>query len=90
MAPENEDLVAAIRKRYQQVLVRIAEARASSAFVSEAVRVVVVSKAQPIRVVRAAIAAGISLFGENYVEEAAEKIATLKETGVEWHMIGHV
>src|SRR5208337_4734876 len=28
--------------------------------------------------------------GENYAEEAVEKIAALRETAVEWHMIGHV
>ncbi len=49
-----------------------------------------VSKSQPLEVVRAAVAAGISILGENYAEEAVEKIAALKETGVEWHMIGHV
>ncbi len=54
------------------------------------VRLVVVSKSQPLEVIQAAIAAGITTFGENYVEEAIEKIASLKETAVEWHMIGHV
>jgi hypothetical protein len=41
-------------------------------------------------VIQAAIAAGISMFGENYAEEALGKIVALKETKVEWHMIGHV
>ena len=50
----------------------------------------VVSKSQPLEVIQAAIAAGISIFGENYAEEALGKIAALKETEVEWHMIGHV
>jgi hypothetical protein len=54
------------------------------------VHLVVVSKSQPLEVIRAAIAAGITIFGENYAEEALGKIAALKETEVEWHMIGHV
>jgi pyridoxal phosphate enzyme (YggS family) len=54
------------------------------------VRLVVVSKSQPLEVLQASISAGITCFGENYVEEAVEKIAALHGTGVEWHMIGHV
>jgi pyridoxal phosphate enzyme (YggS family) len=50
----------------------------------------VVSKSQPLETIRAAIAVGITIFGENYAEEALGKIAALNETEVEWHMIGHV
>lgn len=84
------DLVSAIRSRLECILAQIADARAGSDFASIPVRLVVVSKAQPIQVVQAAISAGISLFGENYIEEAVQKITALKESGVEWHMIGHV
>ncbi len=55
-----------------------------------AVRLVVVTKSQPLEMVRAAIAAGVSILGENYAEEAVAKIVALPETAVEWHMIGHV
>ncbi len=86
----NDALVTAIRERYRQILSKIADAAASKGRKAESVRVVVVSKAQPMEVARAAIAAGARILGENYIEEAVEKIAALKETGVEWHMIGHV
>jgi pyridoxal phosphate enzyme (YggS family) len=86
----NETLISSIRERYQRVLAQIAETAAGSGRAAEAVRVVVVSKLQPPEVIRAAIVAGVSIFGENYAEEAVEKIAALKETAVEWHMIGHV
>ena len=57
----------------------------------ESVRLVVVTKLQPIEVVQAAIEAGAKILGENYAEEAVEKITKLKsQTGVEWHIIGHV
>jgi hypothetical protein len=39
--------------------------------------------------VKEAIDAGITLFGENYVQEAKDKIATLGKD-VRWHMIGHL
>jgi pyridoxal phosphate enzyme (YggS family) len=52
---------------------------------------VVVTKSQPIEVVQAAIEAGVRILGENYPEEAVLKIQSLAEqSGVEWHMIGHV
>jgi len=86
----NETLSSSIRAHYQDTLDRITEAAARSGRRPEAVHLVVVSKSQPLEVIRAAIAAGITIFGENYAEEALGKIAALKETEVEWHMIGHV
>ncbi|MEW6094136.1 MAG: YggS family pyridoxal phosphate-dependent enzyme [Chloroflexota bacterium] len=84
----NDPLTASIRERYQRVLGQIAEAGARSG--NAPARLVVVTKSQPMEVVRAAVAAGASLLGENYAEEAVQKIASLGQTAVEWHMIGHV
>jgi len=59
----------------------------------EDVNLVVVTKGQPLSVVRSAIKAGIHHLGENYVEEASQKIKAISEgteTKVEWHMIGHI
>ncbi|HEX7394489.1 MAG TPA: YggS family pyridoxal phosphate-dependent enzyme [Anaerolineaceae bacterium] len=86
----DEALVSAIRERYQRVQGQIADATTRSGREAGAVCLVVVSKSQPLEVVRAAIAAGASRMGENYVEEAVAKMAALPETAVEWHMIGHV
>ena len=86
----DETLHSSIRERYLQILELIAEAAAGSKRMPEAVHLVVVSKSQPLEVVRAAIAAGVTTFGENYAEEAVSKMAALQETAVEWHMIGHV
>jgi pyridoxal phosphate enzyme (YggS family) len=79
-----------IRERYQRVLGQIADATARSGRETGAVRLVVVSKSQSLEMVRTAIAAGVSILGENYAEEAVAKIVALPKTGVEWHMIGHV
>jgi pyridoxal phosphate enzyme (YggS family) len=87
----NENLVSSIRERHQRVLGQIAAAAKGSGREAGAVRLVAVTKSQPLEVVRAAIAAGMTLFGENYAEEAAAKMAALEgEFEVEWHMIGHV
>jgi pyridoxal phosphate enzyme (YggS family) len=54
------------------------------------VRLMVVTKGQPINVVNSVIEAGGLILGENYVEEATLKIKALENKDVEWHMIGHI
>ena len=85
------DLVASIRENYQRVLNQIAEAARRSKREPEDIRLVVVTKTQPLEIVKAAIDAGVRILGENYPEEGAMKIQSLPaQSGVEWHMIGHV
>lgn len=85
------DLVSSIRENYQSTLDQIATATRKSHREPDEVRLVVVTKSQPLEVVQAAIEAGVRRFGENYPEEAVTKIQALAgQTGVEWHMIGHV
>ena len=56
-----------------------------------AVRLLAASKTQPAAAVRAAYAAGVREFGENYVQEAVSKQAELADlSGVTWHLIGHL
>lgn len=58
---------------------------------AENVKLIVVTKGHPFEVVQKAIEIGIACMGENYVEEAREKIVAAQgETEVEWHMIGHI
>src|ERR1041384_6809249 len=54
------------------------------------VKLVAVTKTHGVEVVRAALAAGLSDFGENRVQEAEEKIAALAEGAGHWHLIGHL
>jgi pyridoxal phosphate enzyme (YggS family) len=90
------DLVSSIRGRYLRALDRISSAASKAGRNPESIRLVVVTKTQPVEVVRAAIEAGASLLGENYAEEAVQKILALEsqsvvnQSAVEWHMIGHV
>ena len=80
-----------IQQRYQATLDKIAVAARSAGRDPESVRLVVVTKSQPIEVVRAAIEAGAKILGENYPEESVKKIQSLgMVSAVEWHMIGHV
>jgi len=54
------------------------------------IRLVSVSKTHSAEVLREAIQAGISVFGENKVKEAEGKIVDLGRDGIEWHLIGHL
>jgi PLP dependent protein len=85
------DLVSSIRESYQHALDQIATAAHKSHRDPKQIRLVVVTKSQPLEVVQAALEAGVRVFGENYPEEAVRKIQSLAaQSGVEWHMIGHV
>ncbi len=65
-----------------------AAARQSGRALSD-VKLIAVSKIQPIEKIRALYAAGQRDFGENYVQEAEGKIVELADlSDIEWHLIG--
>jgi PLP dependent protein len=85
------ELIQSIRERYLSTLDLIATAAKKTGRTPDSVKLVVVTKTQPIEVVQAAIEAGASILGENYPEEGAMKIQSLRHfSAVEWHMIGHI
>ena len=55
-----------------------------------AVRLLAVSKKQPLTKIRDAAAAGQRDFGENLVQEGVEKIRALADLDLTWHFIGHL
>jgi PLP dependent protein len=67
---------------------RIATAARRSGRDPRDVSLVAVSKTVPAERLRSAIAAGIDVFGENRVQEAADKIAAVP--GASWHLVGHL
>jgi PLP dependent protein len=83
-----------IAARLAAVRERIARAARRADRDPAAVRLVLASKTQPPESIRAAHAAGVREFGENYVQEAAAKQVALTDLhGVEdirWHLIGHL
>lgn len=85
------DLVDSIRERYLNTQDQITVAAQRANRDPNEIRLVVVTKTQPLEIVRAVIEAGVKLLGENYPEEGVMKIQSLpQQSGVEWHMIGHV
>ncbi len=69
------------------VKARVSEAAARAGRDPSSVRLIAVSKTQPVERVREAFLAGQTLFGENYAQELREKSQALGP-GVEWHFIG--
>jgi len=55
-----------------------------------AVKLVAVSKTHPADLIRDAIAHGLTVFGENKVQEAESKIDEVGRDAAEWHLIGHL
>ena len=57
---------------------------------ADEIRLLAVSKTFPADDIRLAFAAGQAAFGENYVDEAVEKMHLLSDLDIEWHYIGPV
>lgn len=82
--------MATIARNIQQVRDRIAAACAGAQRDVQSVTLLAVSKTFGAQAVREALAAGQHRFGENYVQEALEKMAALADVRarLEWHLIG--
>ena len=72
----------------QAVRARIAAAAIAAGRDPASAGLLAVSKTFGAEAVIAARAAGQRAFGESYVQEAVEKIATVADPGIEWHFIG--
>jgi pyridoxal phosphate enzyme (YggS family) len=82
--------MAAIADNLQAVKARIARAAAAARRDPSSVTLLAVSKTHAAARVQEAAAAGQRAFGENYVQEALEKMDGLAASakGLEWHLIG--
>ena len=72
----------------QQVRLRVETAARAAGRDPAGVTLIGVSKTHPVSAIRAAVAAGLSDLGENYVQEAVEKIGAVADAKVTWHFIG--
>lgn len=82
--------MATIAEGLQAVRQRIRRAAAASGRAGESVGLVAVSKTFPAAAVRSAFSAGQRAFGENYLQEALEKMRALADLEIEWHFIGPI
>ena len=86
VGPPDAAEVAALRARRRSVLDRIEQAAQRSGRDPSAISLVAVSKTVPAERLRAAVAAGLAVLGENRVQEGEAKRPLVP--GARWHLIG--
>lgn len=77
-----------IRERHERLLARLRANAEGNGHDPERLRIVAVTKSWPIDVARAAFDAGLTILGENRVQEAEPKVAALPDA--EWHFVGRL
>jgi len=82
--------MSSIATNLQAVRARIARAAQASKRDSGGISLVAVSKTFPAEYIAQAHAAGQVAFGENYAQEAVEKITKLARLPLAWHFIGPI
>jgi pyridoxal phosphate enzyme (YggS family) len=84
MGPQN------LPENLRRVQERINLAARMSGRPADSVTVLAVAKSQPAASIRAAHQAGLSEFGESYLQEALAKIEVLQDLPLTWHFIGNI
>jgi hypothetical protein len=80
-----------VAERLAQVRERVARAATEAGRDPSSVRLLAASKTKSPELIREAYAAGQRDFGENYVQELADKAEALADLpDIRWHMIGHL
>lgn len=80
-----------ICERLGELKTGIEQACQRSRRASSEISILAISKRQPIEVIKTAYACGIRNFGENYVQEAMQKIEQLSDyDDIYWAMVGHI
>lgn len=80
----------AILSNLQAIRHAVTQAALAAKRDAASVTLLAVSKTFPAEAVREAHAAGQRAFGENYVQEALDKMAALRDLPLEWHFIGPI
>ncbi len=79
-----------LRANLEAVRKRIYDVAKSAGRDPGEIKLVAVSKTHQASVLADAIKAGATVFGENKIQEADDKIAAIGRTSAEWHLIGHL
>ena len=81
--------MSSIKENYLKVTEQIEKAAQRSGRDPSEVKLVAVSKTVEVVKIKEAIEAGVSILGENYVQEAQKKIEEIGRS-IAWHFIGHL
>ncbi|MBF0112663.1 MAG: YggS family pyridoxal phosphate-dependent enzyme [Desulfamplus sp.] len=86
-----------IKDRLATIKTQIADAAKSCGREPEEITLVAVSKKKDVDTVLDAINSGVKIFGENYIQEATDKIDAIRQKigqkidlDIKWHFIGHL
>ena len=79
-----------IKQRLEAIQQQIHDTAASCGRSADEITLVAVSKKKSAEMIREGISAGISVLGENYIQEAVEKIEEIGTSEASWHFIGHL
>jgi pyridoxal phosphate enzyme (YggS family) len=88
--PRTESTMSDLANRIDAVLARIRECEDRFHRQRGSVALLAVSKLHPASAVATAAASGLHRFGENYLQEALDKMQTLSHLNLEWHFIGPI
>jgi PLP dependent protein len=77
-----------IRERHDRLIAGLRATAEANGHDPDRLRIVAVTKSWPVEVARAALEAGLTILGENRVQEAEPKVAALPDA--EWHFIGRL
>ena len=80
----------AIAKRVQSVLTKIRSAEGKAGRSAGTVRLVAATKTVTVEHIAEGVRAGLSILGENRVQEALPKITAFTQVPVHWHFIGQL
>ena len=78
-----------MKEDYQNILSKI-DSDIGRTSIDKTVRLIIVSKSQPISSIRELIKSGYHIYGENYLDEAIKKIEEIDNNNLEWHFIGRI
>lgn len=78
------------KSRLKSVTNRIKQAEEKYGRSPDSVQLLAVSKVHPAEKIREAHAAGQTWFGENYLQEALDKMEQLSDLDLDWHFIGAI
>ena len=81
--------MSSVKENYLKVMEQIVKAAQKAGRNPEEINLVAVSKTVESARIKEAIEAGVSILGENYVQEAQKKIEEIGRI-VSWHFIGHL
>ncbi len=79
-----------MKNRIEKIKKRIEQTALSCGRDPLSVQLVAVSKTVSSKNVKAVVNAGVFTFGENYIQEAMEKIDEIADSRLSWHFIGHL